>query len=191
VVPGQDPPFGEPEQFGQHEADQAEQDDAAPHLRDGEAALELHDGKAQTVAGGEHLADHHEDDRDGQGLAHAGGDLRAGGRQDETAQAGEAGDSVRAGRVDQYAVHRADALHRVEQDGPDAAGHDDDHLHAVADAGEQHDHRDQHRRRDGPEELQDRLGGGAHPAVRADQHADADAQEHREQVAGGEPEQAG
>ena len=35
---------------------------AAPHLRDLEAALELHDGEAEAVAGREHLADHHQDD---------------------------------------------------------------------------------------------------------------------------------
>src|SRR5680860_1514640 len=47
VVPVQYPSFDELEDDGQAQADQAEHDDAAPHLWNGEVALELHDGEAE------------------------------------------------------------------------------------------------------------------------------------------------
>ena len=89
-------------------------------------------------------------------------------------------------------VDGADALDGVEQDRPDAAEGDDDDLHAVADAEQQHEDRHQHRRRDGPEELQHRLEHAAHAcatcrSARRARHRD----DGGERVAGGQPEQAG
>ena len=41
----------DPEDHGEQEADQAEQDDPGPHLRDRERALELHDGRTEPPVG--------------------------------------------------------------------------------------------------------------------------------------------
>ena len=46
------------EQHRQRDPHEAEEDDAGPHLGDGEAALELHYGGAQPSVGAEELADH-------------------------------------------------------------------------------------------------------------------------------------
>src|SRR5439155_5953629 len=71
-----------------------------------------------------------------------------------------------------------------------AAAGDHDHLHGVADAGEQDDDRYQHRRRDGAEELQHGLQHGPYPRHRADQRADPHPGGDRDPVPDGEPGQA-
>jgi hypothetical protein len=57
--------------------------DPAPHLGYIKLALKLNYGETDAIAGSEHLADHDEDQPDGQGLPGAGCDLRPGPRQDE------------------------------------------------------------------------------------------------------------
>ena len=68
-------------------AQQAQDHDAGPHLRDGEGPLELDDREAQPRGRGKHFGDHHQDQPEGQRLADAGHDLRARGRQHQVPDA--------------------------------------------------------------------------------------------------------
>src|SRR5690606_22685077 len=154
------------------------------------AALELDDDVPESLARRLHLANDHEDDADGQRLASAGHDLRARRPQDERAQPEHALDAVAATRVDQYLVDAAHALDGVEQDRPDAARDDHQDLRRVADTGEEEQDGDQHRRRDGPQELQHRLEQAAHHAARADEHTQRDPRDDREEVAREQSHQA-
>ena len=95
---------------------------------------------------------------DGQRLAHAGDDLRAAPRAAPGAAAASGPrDAVGAAVSPQHlstARTPSTVLSRIGHTQPLTITDD---LHGVADAREQHDDRHQHRRRDGPEELQHRL----------------------------------
>ncbi len=57
--PAQREVLEQPEHHRQHKAEQPEHENAAPHLRDLVAALDINDGRAQAVKRCEHFADHH------------------------------------------------------------------------------------------------------------------------------------
>src|SRR5262245_65162137 len=102
VVPAENPPLGEPERERQQDTEQAEDEHAAPHLRNLEAALELNDRVTQSVRGAEQFADDHHDDADRQRLAGADHDLWARRTQYERPQPQPAAHLVAAAGVDEH-----------------------------------------------------------------------------------------
>src|SRR5690606_3956086 len=77
----------------------------------------------------------------------------------------------------QYAVGRAHALDRVEQNRPDAAEHDDGHLLLVVDAHDDHEHGHDDGRRNRAQELEGRLGEHAQDAARTDHESQQNAED--------------
>ena len=87
-----------PKSDGEEDADEAEQEDAAPHLGDEVVALEVGDPVAEARRRGEHLGDDHQDQRDRERLPDPGHDARAGGREHQEPQPLPPGDPERVAR---------------------------------------------------------------------------------------------
>src|SRR5690625_4303007 len=191
VVPPQRPPLARREEHGHRESDQAEDDDAAPHLRYREGPLEHHDREAETGRRSEHLRDDHQDQADRQALANACRDLRARTRKHHASQPRDAGEAVGACGVLEHGVDGAYPFDRVQQDRPDRTRDDHQDLHLVVDADDQHQHRYEDRRRDRSEELQQRFGQLPYPPHRTDQEPEGDAEDDRGRGADQEARETG
>ena len=89
-----------------------------------------------------------------------------------------------------HAVGRSDAFDGVQQHGPHRAEDDHSDLHGIGDPHEQHHDGDQHRRRDGAEELQQRLERLPQPPVQPDQRSGDDADRDRQDDAQGKSAEA-
>src|SRR5690606_24043412 len=76
VVPGQRPPLDAHERVVERGSDDGEDQDPGPHGGDGENGLGLEDEVSDPLLCGDHLADHHEDDRHLKARPQAGRDLR-------------------------------------------------------------------------------------------------------------------
>ncbi len=94
-------------------------------------------------------------------------------------------------RVEQQRVDATDALDGVEQDGPETTRRDDDDLHRVEDAEEQHQDGDHDRCGNGSEEFQRRFDEQTQPTIRADQHAQADTDHGSQRVTAEQSEHTG
>ena len=157
-----------------------------------ETSLRFEHPVADTFARSAHLADHHQDDGDGQGGAQADHDVRAGAGDDDAPQPLPWRHAVADGHVDELAVDAPDPGDRVEQHRPHRAEGDDDDLGQRAGAGQHHDHeRHQQRRRDGTDELDDWVGGAIQPRYESEQQAEGDADGGGDEVAEPEADQAG
>src|SRR5690606_28529448 len=87
VVPTQHALLHKSKNDSEQNADEAEQQNAAPHFGDQVVALKEHDAVPEPRRREKHLGDHHQNERDRQGLPHARHDAWARRRQDEVANA--------------------------------------------------------------------------------------------------------
>src|SRR5712691_1762544 len=182
MMPADEACFDQEEYAIEGVAEDRQREDTSIHLGDFEGPLRQQDEVAETVVRYDHLAENRQDQRDRETDSHPGQDLRAGGRNDELADGLQRGEAQRARRVELNPIDRSHAAEGVEQDREQGGHEDQDDLHLVADADEQHEHREISRTRNRPQHFDQRLEQIVERPVVAHRQPERDTEHDREAV---------